>query len=500
MRSMHRRRGVVALVATAVLLAGANTLPASAASISLSAPAYGVVDFGDGVSFTVSGPSCRSVATHVRLRAAGAEVSGHVVRGCEGAARVPTFEQVRALGWQQGDPISVALVAGDKQVELRYQRVEVDRATPAAGAPKITAGTDPDTGPHDLIMAMATGDAVDLGRVNVEQIDSIALRMCFVRTPGLPLPVTNEMDVPARISLHQDAPDGPALVHEIDASFNPTTLNRLQTWGFGGSCWRLGTFPITGRAIESAPRLFLKVDLAAPDTFWVNSIDFNGTGARSAAAPNWATPDPAGMQTIFDGTSFDGWSQTGCALRDGAVTNATTSDRTAFDGCTLTHAAAGTNRVIRLEVRRENFYDNGGIMVPSEIQLRSAGEFLPGGYFLEYAARWQKLNTWPAWSQVEIVQLGDRYVVRVNGRTVTDHVAVSGAPRAHQLQIVTQPIFSYRSAAGNGFGNEAQPDLTTPDEWGGFWFRNIRVYDCASTVDPVCTAIAAVNDGQAPKA
>ena len=503
---MRIHRGAIAvgsLVALLHVVSPANAEPA------LRGRAHGVVDFGDAVEFAVDGAACESTVVRVRAVVADAVVEGPAALigsgtgsgSCAGIARVPTFDEMRAAGWEQGESIELALVAGDQSMPLRYQRIEVDQAETAAGSPQVVVGTDPDTGPGDSVLAMATGDAVDLGRVDVEGIDSIALRMCIVGTPELAdlAPLSTRIDAPVRISVLQDSPGGPALVHGVDASSNPTTWPRVQTLGFGGTCWRLGTFPVTGRAAESAPRLFLKVDLALPGTFSVNSIDFNGTGARSPSAPNWVTPDPPGMQTIFDGTSFDGWRQTGCALRDGAATNLRTGDRTAFADCSMTHRARSTNRVIRLEVRRENFFDNGGIYVPAEIQLRSVGEYLPGGYFEEYAARWQKLNAWPAWSQVEIIQLGARYVVRLNGRTVTDHVAAGGAPRAYPIQLVTQPIFSYRFGVSNGFGYELHPDLTTPDEWGAFWFRNVRVYECASADDPVCTALAAINDGQAPK-
>jgi hypothetical protein len=487
-----------------VLVAGVMVLPAAADSNGLHAASFGVVDFGDAVDFRFGGGGCAGERVHVEVAVGGHVVQGPAAAGCAGVARVPSFDAVRATGWRQGDPIAVQLRSHKHLVPLRYQRVELDRAAVAAGAPTVVKeGDDPDTGPHDAVLAMSTGDVVDLGRVNVEGVDSISLRLCLVETPRVPMPsaiIPSSYDVPVRMSLHQDAPDGRALMHEVDVSANPTTTMRLQNFGFGDSCWRLGTFEVTGVPVEAAPRLFLKADLALPGTLTVNSIDFNGTGARSAAAPNWAAPDPAGMKTIFNGSSFDGWAQTGCALRDRAATNLRTRERTSTADCAMTHETSATNRVVRLELRRRNFYDNGGVFLDSEIQLRSAGEYLPGGYFGGYAARWQKLNAWPAWSTMEVIQLGARYIVRINGRTVTDHTAAAGAPAPYQLRLLTQPSFSYRFGGSNGFGSETGVDTTMPDEWGEFWFRNVRVYDCTSVNDPTCARLAAVNNGQAPKA
>jgi hypothetical protein len=129
--------------------------------------------------------------------------------------------------------------------------------------------------------------------------------------------------------------------------------------------------------------------------------------------------------------------------------------------------------------------------------LRSAGEYLPGGYFGEYAARWLKLNMYPDWSQFEIVQLGARYVVSINGRTVTDHIT-SVAPNPYTFGLATQPEWSYRWGVKSGFGSMNDETVTTPNDWGHYWFRNVRAYECASLTDPVCTSLAGARAGQAP--
>jgi hypothetical protein len=156
--------------------------------------------------------------------------------------------------------------------------------------------------------------------------------------------------------------------------------------------------------------------------------------------------------------------------------------------------------VLRFDVRRRNFFDNGAMMLGgNEIQLRSVGEYGPGGYFGEYAARAQRLNTWPDWSHVEIIQLGARHVVTINGRTVTDHARSAGAPEPYQFTLETQPQWSFRVGAAGGFGHEGSPDIEQPSEWGDFWFRDVRLLDCDGPSDPTCTALADRNLGQAPQ-
>jgi hypothetical protein len=414
---------------------------------------------------------------------------------------VPTYEQVHRAGWSAGQAIDIAVVVdGAELLPLRFQRVELHAADAVAGTPTDMPGTDPDTDAADTVTAVSTGDSFALGRIAVTGIDAISLRTCVPNlraTTGSLRDLANSDLVPLRISVHQDTPSGPELVHQVDAAHDAATFTRLAAAGFGETCWRIVHLPVTGQVIEAAPELFLTVDLALPGTVQLNSVDFDGTGARSPAAPNWVTPDPAGTRTLFDGSSFEGWDQSGCAIRDGAATNARTGDRTQTAGCSLTERGTGANRVIRLDIRAQNFYDNGGINLPNEIQIRRAGEWGPGGYFTGYAARWNKLNAWPAWSQMEIIQLGARYVVRINGRTVTDYTSAA-APAPYPIKISTDPRNSNRLDAGEGFGAETQPDLTTPDEWGGYWFRHIRAYQCTAETDPVCTHLLTINEGQAP--
>ncbi len=205
------------------------------------------------------------------------------------------------------------------------------------------------------------------------------------------------------------------------------------------------------------------------------------------------------MRAIFDGTSFDGWDQTGCALRDGAAVNARSGNEAEVTPCSLTWREPLQDVVLRFRMRREHLVDNAGIYLGGqEIQLRSVGEYLPGGYFGQFAARWQKLSTFPAWDEIEVVQLGARHVVTVNGRTVTDVMRAGGAPEPYRLQLVSQPQWSYRAGAQTSFGNEGFPDVTAPGELGAFWFKDVRLTRCAGADDPVCRRLADARRGQVP--
>lgn len=491
------------------LVAVAATAPAAHAA-TLDGPRHGPVDFGDRVAYRVTGDGCESVRVRARVTfgADGSAAKGSLSRprrdpvagGCSGAAEIPPFTMVRDAGWQAGDPLAIELRSRAGTLPLRYARIEVDHGEPVAGSPEVVAAGDQDTRGNDNSMAMNTGDVVALGRANARKVDSIAFRFCVAGAPNPVLPgaaviVPERVEPSVVVSIRQDGPDGAPLLEPVDLSHTLQNLSRLATLGFDG-CYRLVPVPVTGRAMEDAPELFLRVEDAPPGAFAINSLDLAGTGAK---LPSRFPPDPSRMETIFDGSSFDGFTQTGCSLRDGAVTNDRTDDDTEFRDCAMTYERPVQNVVVRLELRRENFFDNGGIYLgEQEIQLRSAGEYLPGGYFGQFAARWQKLGSFPDWSAMEIVQLGARHVVTIDGRTVTDVMAESGAPEPYKLAFVTQPQWSYRSGADTGFGNEGDPDVVTPSEWGAFWFRNIRLLECASEDDPACGRIADARRGQVP--
>lgn len=486
---------VAAAVAAAAILA-----PATAGAATLSSTRHGAVDLGDRIAFRVTGERCERVGARVRLTA-GEE--GTVVDGpralparttegdCAGTAQVPDFRTLRSTGWEQGDRLDVELVSSAGTVPLRHARIEVDRGRPALGSPEIVPSGDPEASRADRAVVLDAGDAISLGRVDLRRADGLALRVCATGLAG------SDVELPFYVSVRQDGPDGPALVGPADAAASlPQEIARLSRLGFDG-CYRLVVLPITGRLQEDAPELFLRGELGLPGALKVTSVDVTGTGARVPTAP----PPPApGMRTIFDGTSFDGWRATNCALRDGAAVNARDGSPSALTGCSMVFARPLRDVVLRFRMRRESIFDNAGIYLgPSqEIQLRSMGEYLPGGVFDQMAARWQKLSAFPDWDEIEVVQLGARHVVSVNGRTVADVLHRGGAPEPYALEVVSQPIWSYRVAAELGFGQEGSPDLSNLSELGAFWFKDVRLLECAGPADPVCRRLADARRGQVP--
>jgi hypothetical protein len=506
---------------SAALLSAALAPAASADTGTLSSTAYGAVDFGDTIAYRVTGAGCESIRPQVVITLDDAQVTGVKSQprvdgvdpsGCTGAATVPSWNDVRAAGYEPGDQIEIDVRAGDQRVPLRYFRIEADRGEIAAGAPTIGPADDQDTGDNDSALTMSKGDSVSLGRVDLKRVEAMSLRLCVTGADGVsttspaPLPVIGSVggreriEPPVIASIRQGSPTGPELIGPVDVSSNPTNVTRLATSGWGG-CYRLLHLPVTGRTIADSPELFVTVEAALPGVLQLNSVDVDGTAAKIPAP---AETDPAGMRTIFDGSSFDGWTQTGCRLgEDGSASNLRTGSPTEVSPCSLTWNEQIKDAVFRFDIRRKDLFDNGGVLLghafPAQIQLRSLGEYGAGGYNGLYPARALKLNTWPDWSHVQIAQLGARFVVTINGRTITDVVRPDGAPAPYNFAFSTEPEWSFRTGASNGFGTEAAPDAVRPTEWGDYWFRNARVLDCDGPEDPVCVALSEANVAQAPK-
>ena len=489
----------------AVIALGLMAAPAGA--VVLKGTPYGAVDLGDRVPYKVGGKGCEGVEVVARVTVGKAAIDGPVSRalprpagGCTGLAQVPEFYALRAAGWLQGDPIEIALVSNAGTLPLRFARMEVDLGTVALGTPEIVPAEDQDTGDRDKAVAMDPGAAMSIGRVNLRQADALAVRLCLpgedVQTGSAPFATTQRSERPHFISIRQDDPDGPPLIGPIDVAADPQELSRLSTLGFNG-CYRLVVLPFSRRLQEGAPELFIRSEQGDPDALRVNSIDVAGTGAKRPPSP--AVYPRSRVETIFNGKSFDGWKTENCVLRGGAAVNARTNDDADISGCSMTWQRPLRDVVIRIRLRREDIYDNAGVYLGGqEIQMRSMGEYLPGGYFGHFAARWQKLNVFPHWSEIEVIQLGARHVVSVNGRTVTDVMRPNGAPEEYLLNIIAQPQWSYRFGVEGGFGSEGFPDTARPNELGAFWFREVRLIRCAGPEDPLCRALADARRGQVP--
>jgi hypothetical protein len=528
---MNGRR--VTLIAASVVMGLGLLAPVARAGggLRLTEPLdWGTVDFGDRVLFRLEGAGCAGGMVDIRVGGGGRpEAIGPVSRAaldpsrpgsCIGVAQVPSESAVGATGWKPGDRIDIRVVSKDDDAVLRYQRVEVDHgeltlAEPGVPAiPSEVASVPEDRrAPTDESVAMSTGDVVSLGRVDLTHIHSISLRVCVTQ----PKPHVT----PSFVELRADAADGPSIIGRVDVADDVNNSNKSN---FGWpDCWQLQPWPIINTVPGTAPKLYLAmVATAAPVE--ISFIDFNGTGAK---IPDTPPVDPAGMQQIFDGTTdagkrFEGWTATErCKVDDdGSVRGIHTSDPQNYaplatfgfvgePGCTMTYnGRTYRDAVFRFEYRLQDFGDNGAVYVAGhEIQMREAGEWMTGGLqgnslpdaltnFAKdnsvsgYPAQRIKSNSYPDWSQMEIVFINGRYIVRINGRTVTDcDIATQcpSEPGQYNFRFQSQPGFSYHYGVGWRMDTgPTNPVTDDPSNWGNISFRNFRAFDCSSAIDPLC--------------
>jgi hypothetical protein len=360
-------------------------------------------------------------------------------------------------------------------------------------------------------MSMSTGDVVSIGQVDLTKIYSISLRVCLTE----PKPHIT----PTRLELRAGARNAPSIIGVVDVADD---LNNAHKSNFGWpNCWQTQPWPIINKVPGRAPELFVAVDLTAMPVE-ISWIDFNGTGAKVPDAP---ATDPVGTQRIFDGKSFTGWTASSCAIDDdGSVRQTHTKSPANYaplvtegfvgeQGCSMTYTARKLhNVVIRFAYRLQSFEDNGAVYVGGrEIQMREAGEFLTGGiqgntvpdaltgWAIDnppsgYPAQRIKSNSYPDWNQIEVVQIGSRHIVRINGRTVTDCSDCLPDPAPYNFEVQAQPNFSYTYGVGYRMDTgPTNPVTDDPSNWGNLSFKNFRVYDCKSATDPVCVGGPSVN-------
>ena len=526
--SLHLpKRGVLLLAAVCVV--GAAPLARAASSSFVTPGSGGVVDFGDRVGYRLTGAGCSQELVRIAVRTsrttygpASTPLPDPLHPGsCVGVAGVPSERAVRASGWDAGDKLAIELVSRRDSVPLQYQRLELEHAKVAAGSPHVVTPEikDPRAGKRDRAVEMATGDVMSLGHVDMTSIYALSLRLC--------VPLTKPHVTPLWLEVRTDTPDGPPVVGPMDVANDwPYAASLKATYGYP-NCWQLQPWPVTGKVAGRAPELFLAV-VAGATPVEVSSVDFNGTGAK---APDTPPADPPGTKRILD-RSLAGWNHTGCVMdEDGTVRNersASPAGYTAYptfgfvgdSGCSLTYKPKVHNVMLRFELKLQDFGDNGGIFIGGhEIQLRQAGEWLTGGLlgdsisaavtdgFIPDAlddtvgdqdgggdpASRLKLNSYPEWSQVEVIQVGARHIVRINGRTVTDSRTVWSDPSPYQLSLKSQPNFSYEYGVNGRFDAVTQPTLSRPSDWGNLSWRNVRLYPCQSVHDPVCTGGPGVN-------
>jgi hypothetical protein len=416
--------------------------------------------------------------------------------------------------------VSITLVSKHDQVPLRYERVEAAWGNAVAGSPTVVTPSvaDPRAGVRERAVQMQTGDVLDFGRLDLTRIDSISLRVCVT----LPQPHVG----PSRMELRELSPTGPSVIGTIDVGNDYPAGSPQTKSNFGWpNCWQLQPFPIDGPVTLRAPELFLAL-VSSASPVQVEYVDFNGTGAK---APDVVPVDPPGTQPMpFDAAH---WAMTSCSIDDdGTVHNvpdtspqgyapAATGGLVGPAGCTMQYTQPLDNVLIRFEMKFGTFADNGAVLVNGhEVQMRIAGEWLVGGLYGNgavasngflvptqgqqainsvtgtdlsgggFPAERLKINSYDDWNEFEIVQLGARYIVRVNGRTVADSATIWPAPTAPYLfSVASQPQFGYDYQVHDRYDNSYSPSLSQPAAWSNLVWRNFRVYHCTSTTDPVCT-------------
>jgi hypothetical protein len=534
MTTLRRAVGAALLGSSMLIAGGAVSQSFAGPTARLVSPgSYGTVDFGDRVPFRLAGSGCavetvrvsvsqphRATVWSPRSRALPDPLA---LGECEGVVTVPSERQVRASGWDEGDDLTIELVSPAGRVPLRYQRLEVEHGKavvtgdPVLGGPKVVtpASKDPRGGPRDKAVELNTGDVLSLGRVDLTRVFAVTLRVC--------IPVTKPHVGPSYLEIRTNRPDGPALVGPVDVADDyPTSPPQKANFGWP-NCWQSQPWPITGARHGRAPELFLAVKASAVPVH-VSYIDLNGTGAK---LPDIAPTDPRGFTRIFDGTSFTGWDHTNCTLEDGAVRNTPNPSPDGYGsvlptgfivggpaGCSMTYTKRKLhNVVLRMEFTMSDYEDNGAVMVGgNEIQMRQAGEWMTGGvsgdaitagpfsqlapeqlYSVKdfsgggFPALRLKTNSPGDWNQMEIVQLGARRIVRLNGRTVTDCAACVPDSGPYSFSFSTQPNDSWYVDGSVRMDSVYTPTVTQPSDWGNMQYRNVRVYDCRSLTDPLCT-------------
>ena len=514
------RRLVAGTAALAVTLAVAPLANASTGNDLISPGAYGTVDFGDTIRYELAGPTCAQDTVQVVVTA-GAELAGAPSTPapdplwpgrCEGHAVVPSEADVRGGGWTAGDAVEIRLESSASAVPLRYERFELEHGQLPAGKTPVEATiADPRAEPGDRVVELATGDVIGLGEVDLTGVGSISLRVCT--------PTPKPHLTPSLIELRQDRADGPVVLGPVDVSSSYPLGDPQTKSNFGWpNCWWLQPWPVENATLgDGATDLFL-VMAATATPVQISYIDFNGSGAKNPAVEPADPPDVVPMPL-----DDQHWSATGCVLENGTARNAGDTSPTGYlpevtgglvgpAGCRLDYRTDLENILVRFDVKFGSFADNGGVFVGGrEVQMRLAGEFLTGGLFGDaitaandwaapdevdsvrdfsgggYPAQRLNVNSYDDWNHVEVVQLGARHIVRVNGRTVSDSDTAWPEPAApYRFAVASQPQFGYDYTFSIRYDNAHFPAISEPSGWSNLVWRNFRYYQCTSASDPVC--------------
>jgi hypothetical protein len=400
-----RRAFAIALMAAAVAAAPA------AADVKIDGPsAHGVVRFGQDVQVELSG-SCAQTMSRITVRFGDRALASPPGHGCFPVVTVPTEEQAEREGYQPGQPVTVTLFSGDKTTPLTFWRLQ------PTGLPTVTDPFEKLNGAD-----MATGDALDLGEVHLDGIQSFSVR--------------NLTDSTGLWEIRSGDADGPAVARGLLGSAGSIASAGSDGWFHSVSPLelrpsQLGELNAGGDLTSSIPQtahLFL-VMVAGSAT--INFVDLNGPGV--GLVHRFA--DEQGFTTLFDGSSFDGWRHSGpgrFVLKDGAMrAEHDPQDRGwAWEWYSLEQYS---DYVLRLRFKVEDYEDNGGVLLrhsdplgdvnratnsADEIQIQEGFENLTGGIAHEVDAFRLATNMVGQWNDLEVVAVGPLYVARINGTEV----------------------------------------------------------------------------------
>ncbi len=435
---MGHGRWIIGLGAALAMSTSAAT---AAPRVAIEQPdAYGVVHLGQQVQVKLSG-GCRKVNSRVFARVNGVSVAGRKVRGCSPLLTVPTVAMVTKHGYRPGQQVSFVLASG------RTTRPLVDWRQQPSGLATVTDPFESLNG-----VALAAGDVLDLGRADLRGIQSLTVRNL---ASGL-----------AMWEIRSGSATGPVVTRG--------TMGSLGTFSSAGADGWYHSVGDIERRPAGAARLYLALTFGSAT---VNFVDYNGYGAGE---PHRFASD-AGFATLFDGSTFDGWTHQGpgrFVLKDGAMrAEHELQDRGwAWQWYTREQFS---DFVLHLRFKLENFEDNGGILLRhvdptgdtqkmtdsgDEIQIQEGFENHTGGIAHEADAFRLTTGMVGQWNTLEVVAVGPRYVVRING-------------------VETQRFTTAKELKGY---IAVENEQLVGTKGGHLWYDDVRVHRCTGAADPLC--------------